>query len=106
MVEDNRRQNSLQSKKGMCNSHKEKSPLKNTGMSFLFGEVFKQSLGDNPERECGDVRRLGRSSPKARIPTGEGLPAASVSTKLFPVVSNSSHHCGKSVLSLHQLCLP
>lgn len=41
-MEVNRRQNSLQSKKGMCNSHKEKSPFKNMGMSFLFGEVFKQ----------------------------------------------------------------
>ena len=61
----------------MCNSHNKKSYLANTGMSFLFVEVFKQSLGANLERERGDVWRLRLSGSKksllARTPTGKGL---------------------------------
>ena len=48
-------QNSPKYQKEMHDHHNRKAYVKNTGMSFLSVEVFKQSLGDDFERACGDL---------------------------------------------------
>lgn len=74
----------------MQNSHKEKRYLKNTGMSFLFMELLKQTQGDNLGRECRDVGRLRRSGTKGLSWLGFPLLKASNSFGIQKTIARCS----------------